>query len=138
MGADYSAYAVIGVKVNRGDLFTDEKIKAFPHDFPDTFEYDPQTGRSLWQTRSVPITGYNVDDETVAGYALIDAGDGSSYDYIALVAATETGSNGEDDDFEHVPHDLEKEKAKMKAALEPLGLWEGDQFGLWSILWSGA
>lgn len=149
MGVDYRAYAVIGCVVDLDKVtMKKERVRAFKHNYPDNGEikFDPKTGRALWETKEYPEfvfedDGGCTDDYSgkskvikLMGLKLYQGTDGEPT-VLGVGTGDDTYSNG-GDDKEFLPiKDLESIKNKVKAVLEPIGMWDEDTFGLYAILY---
>lgn len=134
MGADFSSYAIIGLRVDPDDLFINEKVKTFEHNYSQDMLFDPKTGKELWKVNSTPIEGYNGEDE-FRDYKVVYDTDGQ-YNYICLYAADEPYSNG-GPYSQMIPLPNNDEWIiKLGIFREQLSdLWDEAEFGLWSILY---
>lgn len=142
MGADFRAYAVIGLRVDEERLYgPPKKVKAFEHNHPEDWEVDPRTGKKLWYEERPPLADYDPQGtEKILGYKVVTGtwtGRGRDA-YICLhFAGNRTYSNGgqkDDLDLLNLP-ELQQSKEKMKEALSPLGIWNEKEFGLWAVLY---
>ena len=133
MGADWTAKAVIGVKVPVDKLYDRTKVRTCRHPLPnEEVRYCPTCGRTAWDDDSVIkydlfklgvelITGTDhkpliLTLKDFAAYA--DAYDNDGYGLLPL-----TGDG------------LVSIKPKLQAKLEPLGLWDEKAFGLYAVLY---
>lgn len=98
MGVDYSAYAVVGVRL--------DPIRA-----------------NLDELRNDGLLCYWGTDH--------------DYVYVGIATGEDTYSNGGDDDsfVSLQADDVAQIKEKLREYLEPIGLWDEKQFGLWSVLY---
>ncbi len=60
----YSAVAVLGVSIHKDNLVTPTRRRAFDHDYPADWEFDPKSGAVLWVEDDIPILS---DDFMVCG-----------------------------------------------------------------------
>lgn len=132
MGADYSSAAVIGVKIDQGKLATSKMVKAFPHDFGPDINFHPKTGKKLWMEKAEYIPQYDEYKGTLAGFRVTFTTDNTTM-YCGIVASG-THSNCGSEAKRTKLEDIGEIKAKLKSALEPLGLWDEKSFGLWTVL----
>ncbi len=136
MGADFSAYTIIGISIDKERLFEPSKIvRAYDHNYFETDgEYCPRTGKKLWKIVQDSIPEWDGDEE-LGEYKVHRSTNG--YDYIiGVVAADDTYSNGGNSvDFTRLPDNLAELKQDLKNYLEPLGMWDETNFGLYSILY---
>ena len=136
MGADYSSYSIIGLKVDPDKLYTEAIRKTYNHNHPENMKFDPETGKKLWETRQEPISQFNESEEEFSGYPVVFGTDRGEA-FICIYCASGTYSNGgSNSSFTKIDEDfnLIKEKKEMKNLLEPLGLWNEKDFGLWTVL----
>jgi hypothetical protein len=150
MGADYSAYAVVGCIIDRSNIpMKKERVKTFKHDYPDNGEikFDPKTGEALWKTIEYPEFVFadqgdpNPDDNDgktkviKLGKLKIFTGTDGKPEVLGVGTGEETYSNG-GDDYDFTPlEDVDSIKNRVKEILEPIGLWDEKKFGLYSILY---
>lgn len=128
MGADYRAYAVLGVQVDPERL---EKLASCDHDKPPKAKFCPECGK--------PSGTYDREEGSngkVCGYDVIWSTDERE----AFIGIVHTGqrtysNGGADSDKAQVPADLKVAKEAMRDALGPLGLWDEKKFGLWAVLY---
>lgn len=158
MGADYTAYTVIGVALPAVDelprLTARRRKKAFEHNFTDDgeTEFDPKTGRPLWldetekyTVRDTPAVVYPDkygEEEIEEGQILLKVPEGTSFHYgtdgepIFLGVVSRTGnSNGGNDTAFLAAQDMNALRLALRAALKPVGLWEEDDFGIYTNLY---
>lgn len=158
MGADYTAYAILGVRLPDEDslpkLKQSVRKRAFEHKFEDDgeTEFHPKDGRKLWLDETVEIDtdvpvvkfdieGYMGEDDIYEGQKLIQAPDGLEFATstdgenlcLGVVAPTGNSNGGEESGFEPLP-DINKVKMQIKELLEPIGLWVEEDFGLYALL----
>lgn len=158
MGADYRAYTVVGVSLPAVDelprLTAKRRKKAFEHDYPDDgeTEFDPKTGKPLWldeteeyTVRGTPAVVYEDEygeTEVEEGQILLKAPEGMRFHYgtdgepVFLGVVSRTGnSNGGDDTAFLAPQDMNSLRFALRGALKPIGLWEEDDFGIYTNLY---
>jgi hypothetical protein len=135
MGADYHAYAAIGVLVDRTDLYQTKMVKVGNHDFDQKTLYHPQTGKQLWE----PIPGFSDRTLMFASRFPVIMGTAAYTELyeqtivicaIAPVRADETCDRMMALDLENLP----QAKNDLKEVLEPIGLWDEQKFGLHAVL----
>lgn len=153
MGADYRAYAIIGVMLPEdGDLprakITGRK-RAYKHNFDDDgiTEYHPKTGKKLWLDEKTEVEAdYPAitfdEDESGAGMTYLEPPKGLEYHtgtdmnprFLGCIVGTGNSNGGDDTEFSEIP-DIKKIKEQIKALLEPLGIWDEKAFGLYANLY---
>ncbi len=143
MGADYYAKAVIGCEVT-GKLTRIVQRPRCNHVKPDNAEFCPKCGKSTApEDVKEPIPGYDPEDDpdrlTPALRQLATLTIAWTTDderAFAGIQATTGSSRGSGDSTAHLPYSqIIDAKAKVKATLESLGLWDEASFGLWSVLY---
>lgn len=160
MGMDCYAKTIIGIKLpDEEDIPPAKKSvrkKAFKHDFEDDgeMEFHPKTGQKLWleETEEIdadyPSLIIDYDDEYLGqepkpGQNVVSIPEGLSTAYgtdqnswyIGFVSETGSHRCGRDEVFESLP-DINSLKDQLKMFLEPLGYWDEDKFGLYTVLHS--
>lgn len=134
MSVNYSAKAVIGVRINPDKLYAKKKFKAFDHNFSELQNFCSQTGRRLWIEKEFPIDGYDAIRNKLFGFPVVYGTDGSEA-FICVAAATDTHSNGGNNSFmTSIDINLEWQKQKLKNVLLHLEMWDDAEFGLWAVL----
>lgn len=136
MGADFYSRAAIGLRVNPSDLWQPPaKVKAFDHNYSEEFEFDPKSGKKLWNMEKQPVPGFDPDGSRFGKYKMAYTTD--QEEYVIALALAETGSSrwGKERDCSSTslpsPEAIEAFKKEMKTA----GLWKESSFGLWAILY---
>lgn len=142
MGADYTAGALIGIRVDPTKLYREKQEKAFKHSYPLDWKVCPKTGRELWRTVREPIDGavsrYEGEDASKIGPYDVTYGTDHETAFICIVSTNDTYSNaGNDCAMVSIPvgFNIVEEKEKLRETLEPLGLWDEKLFGLWTVLY---
>lgn len=151
MGADYYAKVVIGVRVQASKLYEKKTVKAFDHDFPSDWKVDPKSGRSLWERQTTFVLGEHgvLEDDYewrdgrqpkgAKAAVVFEQGRGDDrgdHAYIGrVIAQIEVGRQGENGNKKVVDSDfdLTHEAAFLRELLEPLGLWNKRNFGVWLV-----
>lgn len=159
MGVDYYANAIIGIKLPDTDDIPPAKIyvrkKAFDHDFEDDgeMEFHPRTGQKLWLEEKEEVEAdypsliIDIEDEYLGsnpkpGQKIISLpyGLSTAYDtdqrsrFIGFVVETGSSNGSDEEVFNHLP-DIDALKNRLKNFLEPLGYWNEEDFGLYSVLY---
>ena len=135
MGVSFSAGAAIGVCVRKSQLYRSEQVPgcACPVLVAGA-KFCPQCGKPMTKTRRVPIAGYDDGKETVAGFPIVWATHEERGESYCVIGSLCVRAGGED-----VPQMVAFVKSRdslhdsLKAALEPLGLWDEKAFGLWAV-----
>ncbi len=134
-------YAAVGVKIDKNKLYKSRAVRGCVHSLPWTItgKHCAQCGKLLWVGEDVLIDGYDEVKETLCGFKvllanggsrsndaiicnqLIEAGDPLEGGWVtAVLPLAMTAING------HV-------MSNMQVVLEPLGLWDPSQYGIWVI-----
>ncbi len=138
MGADYTAIAVIGVDIDMSKIpVIRTKEKVGDHNYPETMNYDPVTGKQLWTIQEERQFSFFSDEDNCVVFPkdvkLFNSTDNE--DYILGFGIDDTYSNGGNAiDSARLP-DIVKLKEQLKALLEPFGMWDEERFKLYSILY---
>ena len=131
MGADYYSYAVIGMEITDHEekLWIHSKQRAFNHNYPETMNFDPKTGKKLWEEIKAPAVGVDEYGENLLGFKLVYGTNQESCFVAGAVVRSDYAKK-----CDTIP-DIQAIKKEMQAKLETLGLWDESKFGLWSILY---
>jgi hypothetical protein len=136
--------------------------RAFEHEFSEEdAEFHPMDGRKLWLDEKELVEAdypalvindedYITEDDLKEGQILIELNDSdedsddpfletyhSTDDndtFYGFVHGTGSSNGGETDVFSKIP-DIEKIKKNIKEKLEPYGLWNEEDFGIYTILY---
>jgi hypothetical protein len=143
---------VVGIKFEKKDLFEIKTVKAFNHNYPETMKFCPETGKKLWSIDkwSAKFPGLERGDDRFAGLKLVNGpnvykkNDESTYGFESDPETFYIGksfqTNGYQDDKRVsliTEKALAESKAEVKEKLEPLGLWDEKNFGVWTVLYIG-
>ena len=128
MSVDYCAYAVMGCEVPVGLLHKIVTVEHKEHNWPQDAKFCPVCGRETRVPESEPI--YN-EDGTIGKFSLIWSTD-EERAFVGLAASGDSYGYAKDD-FMKLP-DIEALESELAATLGPLGLWDSDKFGLYSVL----
>ncbi len=130
MSATWSATALIGVKVRGSSLYTTSVhpgcncFAAVPG-----AKFCPQCGKPALRSVKQPIAEYDEGKKTVCGLPVVEA---EGYWYVAaLLLSTTDYRQGE---FVNFTETFDEMRHRLRAALQPLGLWQEATFGLWAVL----
>ena len=133
MGLDYSALTVFGVRLQEKDLYVIEKRspeRGCEHPATDA-KFCSQCGQLTWKDRRDRWTPILLYDE----FEAVDEFDAVRINNYGIVYVGRIVSVYRDDEpeFGQVP-DMEALKKRMQEKLEPHGLWNEKQFGVWTVL----
>ena len=142
MGVSYYANTVIGVEIDPEKLYSMKKVKAFEHDYDESWKHDPKTGKPLWVVKPVPAPGvevrnqsyvFNLDDGDVyiAGYKVV-AGPSNSAFIAAYHTATSSWSKVTSEQYS--AEELNKVIEKFKDDLIKVGFWDSGKFGVHTFI----
>jgi hypothetical protein len=62
------AYSIIGFEIKSEDFFTPIKVKTFEHEYPESMNFCPVTGKRLWRTIYQTPALYNEYEATYNGF----------------------------------------------------------------------
>lgn len=129
MGVDYSAHAIIGVKLPLERLYRIRPVRACPHDIPDDAAYCPKCGRTARQLESAAI--FNEDRNTLDGLTVLIPVE-SDYAIIGMMHC----ETGEYDEPKHValPPSLVDIYAVIERVLRQYELWDDQPIVLYAVL----
>jgi len=138
MSTDYRAHAIIGVFVDREEMFTEKKVRdncGCHEQVPGGYPYCPLCGAKLWHTERYPI----FDDEEKIG-DLLKVIPGTSFESLAYI-----GLDTWDDPLygrsakclAATPENIQSVYDELEKELGALGLWRTDvkeTFGIHAVL----
>jgi hypothetical protein len=140
MGFDYDARAVIGAAVPAARLFETARARCCQHPEP-AGKFCPECGKPAWKDERRPVAAYQVDDETgewsLAGLPVVRSGLDDASVYVGAATELATSWNGDVSKVLPLSESVEAIRARVRGALEPLGLWDEGRFGLWALLGGG-
>lgn len=139
MGASYHSHALIGLRVPRhiyvAKAFDRKDVKTFPHDFAPAIKFHPQNGQRLWKEELTPFEDV---EKVLSNFTIVTDGEIDRHVYICVCyAGNEINDNGGPyDSLTQLAQSfsISEWKKRMQNELEPLGLWNEKEFGLWAVL----
>ncbi len=129
-----SSFIVIGVTVDTDQLYTKKEVRNCECDLEGLESlYCPKCGKETMTTESDPIPAFK-NENSIGDFEVHDM-----YNEVSVIAIPGTYDYNSDYGMEkiNVPENIAELKEQMKIALEPLGLWEEDSFGIWYGLQEG-
>lgn len=140
MGVSFRAYTTIGVVVPKSKLYRTNRMRGCVHALPDQGSWCPQCGQKVWLEDQEPIPEFLPDGSrendwtpTVAGLPCIIARDSDEVIAGVTVLAARGGDRHDPHLVMGTPPDAGEVRERLKAALEPLGLWDESKFGVWLL-----
>lgn len=130
MGADYTAHAIIGVRIPVEKLHRVEQVRVCTHTVSIDAEYCPKCGKPVYQLQSKPI--YNDLYDLLGGLKVIFGTD-QAFAVVGLVHC-EARYDSEPTPVE-LPTDLSDVRNTIEGVLRRYELWEGQTIALYSILY---
>lgn len=128
------ATAVLGIKVNPEKFFTTKRTRAFLHRYSEEYEYDPKTGKPLWTNKIAAISNAQSCPSDKNPYRLGRYKNWTAFSIledkehqILGVGCCSCGPLA----FEQLG-DISNIKQKLKEDLTPIGVWQEENFGLYS------
>jgi hypothetical protein len=137
MSATVGALLMLGVRVKRGDLYHKEFVSI--HTDCETVGPGPfcsSCGKHVLENKeeSTPLPGYD-EDEKFGDFAVQDVQFGRESATVIATVVVEKFEYNTTDPLTKVyalnPANIEASREKLQAALEPLGLWHENDFGIW-------
>ena len=142
---DSYATAVVGVEIDIEKLYFDEKIescrangctkkKECPAKENSDFKFCPECGKKPWKLIQKPIKDWDECDQKLGKFKVHFSTD-QQYAVVGVLATdlVRIGYDDKEISFAKLPSDIEKQKQEIKEFLEPLGLWDEEKFGMWSV-----
>ncbi len=142
MGADYSSYAVIGVRLNRDDFVTvsEKTVAGCNHEHDSKFCPHCGAPESRKTESSIDLLEDIEDLEGEPKWNGLDLVFGTDHEtvYLGIVCQGSYSNGGDIDSFAELKSDGSEVSEiwnRLKSILEPLDLWYHGDFGLWSVLY---
>jgi hypothetical protein len=131
MGYDATAQTIIGVKIDKNQLYENRPVRCCQHKETDK-KFCSECGKMMWKDRKVRKDFYDAaqENDNIVGevFRLIEIQHSDSC-FIGLLAESE--SNGR---FAKQNVDVESIKQELQEVMELIGLWEEEDFGIWTHL----
>lgn len=137
MGTTFYSYAILGIRLSFRALHDYKKVKAFEHNYPESWKVCPESGRKLWTSywlaKPFVIGGGSTD--RIEGFKIIEGeyenyDEGHRWQYVAIssVQSHEKGAG-------RAPLDISPETlAHFQEVLTKVGVWDEKAFGLWAVM----
>jgi len=156
MSSTIIAYTIIGSKIDRSKLFTHEERsvhRVCPNAGTATGgAFCAACGKPVDATETIttPVKGFEPEEGTesqglIGGLDIIPIPLYPKYEHFLAVRRMEipgwhTGRSGKLPPnlaigFDKCGYDIESDRREIRAVLEPLGLWEPENFGIWTALY---
>lgn len=141
MGVSYKALSIIGLELDKYDLFETRKIKTFSHNYDENFHFDPKTGQVLWKNSMELKTILEKYKKNHTKYALHEY---DLHDYPVLYQDIHTenivfvcmkyidSSYGQN---KHMNIPRQSEIDEFKSKMQQLTLWDENKFGIHNYLY---
>jgi hypothetical protein len=139
MSVKWKAYAVYGQRLPVSALYKTAGVKAFEHDYPANWTYDPKTGQRLWTDEKIPIDGYNKIKGDLFGFEVFFGTGDEDLAYVGVGVGRQTSSIGRSDELladAGIDEDIGNRMADLRLALSLAGLYDPKTFGLWAVLYA--
>jgi len=132
------AYSIIGVRINSDKLYVSKKVRGCEHPlYNESALFCIICGAKGWLTETNPVVGYNFKGANcngdVAGFPVIVVGE---YAFICGRVASVCDNSAEFSKGMKIS-DIDSLKNDMRLNLTPLGLWDEDSFGVWTVMEEG-
>jgi hypothetical protein len=141
MGASIYTHAIIGLRVPWNAVCKGrKKVKAFKHNYPEDWDFDPQSSEKLWHEKDVFIEGWTGEehgDENLCGYDIVrkPSYDGPSKFVFICLRYVGAGDPLEGDPPQITNLPTPREEQLFKEKMAELGLLDEDNlddYGLWA------
>lgn len=135
MSVDYSAIAVLGVRVDKKSLFVSRDVRSCSHAIPDGAVFCPACGLKVWKkVKGSVIQG-------IEEYGFIDpwiedirvAWD-TNKEYYYFGLSNIVGEYGKPA-VTYLPDNISEIRGKLERLLTSYGLWDPTSFGLHAVLY---
>lgn len=139
MGITYTAYMMIGIRLEESNIYETKLVKIGEHDFDQETRFDPKTGIQLWKEEQFLLDGSEYLDRKFGPFDTAYEDPCNISDpkvVIGKLLAEETAfyDTRQKDPVHISDTDIDKLKNNLKAYLEPMGLWDESKFGAWLIM----
>lgn len=134
MSTTYHAAAILGCRIDESKIFFKKEIRTCDHPLSDNNpKFCSECGKSVFLMVDTAIDEYDYSDQTLSGLRVF--GNYVSDQVIiavdsSIVDSEEWISTRIDPDHTIGSHSY------LKEVLEPLGLWDEKQFGIWCMMWA--
>lgn len=144
MGVSYTAYTIIGIKVNANNFTTVESKRGCNCEIKDIekMRFCSNCGANVSIDEEVCIPQFNENNdnspsgESLCDYPIIYSDcEHSGEAYVAALCVDDDDYTKNDKNKMQIPKSIEAIKEKMKKKLEPIGFWDEKKFGIWSVLY---
>lgn len=142
MGVDASATTAIGILLSKDQVVENKKQRLKGNECCQEYDtnFCPKCGEEIFE--EVETFKDFVQErrryDCIEGYKLLPSDSGYvDSAFILCCFHSEAGGYGEKTCSFSPPLDIQAEKEKMEALTEPLGLWDEEKFGIYTVLyWS--
>lgn len=135
MSVDYYQHLIIGCKIDINKIKIPERVRNCDCDIQniDTIKYCPECGRAAWVDSWKAIEGYDETDypATFLNMPLVYDTDEANC-WVAIQKQDLKDDISSSIKFKNI-EDIEALKKEIKSKLEPIGLWNEEDFGIWAI-----
>ncbi len=139
MGYDADSYAIVGLVIPADKLVSTEKVKVFYHDYPETINFCPNTGKKLWYDNFVFIDGTSYSSHRFESLdVIINDSSSEPNSSEAFYFVGKKKQYNKTYETHKAPFWSETEIAKTKEetreVLSKFGLWDESKFGVYPVL----
>ncbi len=153
MSTTYHAVAVVGCRITKDSVFSDDYERVCEHPIPgidsdvrritfvgDKIGFCTECGKRLWRPGLISIPAYqgsveHCDEATLAGFPVFF----NDFSDHILVAGRHVKLDDNNQDWMDICHtnfaDWERAQHAIQEKLEPLGLYDRNEFGLAVMMW---
>jgi len=138
MSTTYTAYTVVGIRIAEEDLEIKKeliKTRGCSHDIPDPdTKFCSECGKPIWIEKQKSHELIEPGDEL---FGVFNIAWDTDYDHAFIGELRKVGPYDDDSNkkFNGFPSNFEDLKKELKKALDKHGLWNEDNFGVWTVLY---
>lgn len=136
MGVDWTSHTILGVKLNRDKCRTIVQKSGCEHDLPDkSFEFCPKCGKQTFIGEEILLECLEDPGDWPDGISQCTSTDYEDY-FVGKIISSYNHEDSSDYSFMTAEmHSLLIFEETIKKILEPLGLWDKDQYKIWNVLY---
>lgn len=135
MGVNWTSHTILGVKLNRNKCYTILQKSGCSHDLPDkSFEFCPKCGQHALIAEEGLLDCLEDPGDWPDGIDQCTSTDDEDYFVGRIISSVYYGKGKNISSMTAEMHNLLIFEETIRKILEPLGLWDKDQYKIWNVL----